>query len=269
MPTFRTRAVEVAMGISLSLGGTTAVAQESTPSSPEELARAFFAAMDEERWSDAADLYDPDSLESWGRRVVREMESRRENFEEMMRRADPETVRRSNPALSDAAADSAARAMEEQLDFGWRMTLSNRFAGIESLEALRAVDARDLAARALEAASPAYRKKHALDAMVDRRRMGGRNEVDDEERARMRAELERGTPLERVREIEGTVLAGDRAYVVYRIRFVAEDDLGGPDTPALLPLIRTDAGWRLVQRGENLLEEPGPFRVTRQPAPPD
>lgn len=261
MPSHRAAVALALLLASVAQGNAQDVREREAVDSPEAVVRSLFAALDADRWSDAADLYHPDSLEVWHRRAVGEMER-------MNPPPPEELVRRMHPELTGAAADSAARALQEPFEFGWRMSLSRRFAGIESIEDLRELSIRESAARALEAASPDYQRDHALRTLEEGIRG---DEVDperrEEERARMREDLLSGIPLERERVVEGTVRSGDRAYVVYRVRFRSEGGVPGPDNPTLVPLIRAGDDWKVVPQGTNLLDEPGPFRVTRGPIP--
>lgn len=113
-------------------------AQDAPPDgSPEAVARAFFDALESYRWSEAATRFDEDSLTAWRERVVRTLATA--------------------PALPPKTEGSNADSTPSMARF-FELLMSQRvamtFAGVETLEELENLDDREVAARALEAASP-------------------------------------------------------------------------------------------------------------------
>lgn len=204
---------------------------ESPPSEAAQVAAAFFDALADERWEDAARLVDPEAVEEFHRRQLEmltheptERPSEADLVEQMLRH-DPEMPH-------EVAAYMARRSIEsvEERD-DW---LAFHFAGVDSRAQALALSPLDLMARHLEAQDPRYQFARSIERA--RRRVRAR--LDPERLEEMRPAVEY--------VIIGAVGQGDSlTHVVFSDR----QPHASPVRPAInkvLPLRRTAAGWRVA-----------------------
>jgi hypothetical protein len=213
-------------------GAAPAHAQES----PAQVAAAFFKAVAEERWRDAARQLDLAAFERYHRSAV--------GVARQMRPPRPPTVEeflQRDPDMPRAVAEYQVRkALEVRRDFG--DPTFQEFAGVTSVDSLAALPTEEAAARWLQAR--------------DFRWMA---------RQHLRMERERGCPLPPDAEqmlpassyvIAAAAVTDSVAYVVFREAGLApraadadEVHWQGPD---LLELRRQDGRWRIIARSDLL-----------------
>ncbi len=198
---------------------------------PQAVARAFFDALESERWIHAARLIDPTAVQRFHRERTRALAFRLpermtvdEIVEQMIRR-DPDMPRE----VAEYQARKTAEAMAERGSF-----LTFEFARVQSIEEVLRLSPVELTARRLEAKDPRYR--------FARSRQQARARFPD----RVPPEaLDTNAPSVR-HTITGSVAEGDSlAYVVYRFEQAAPRSRRLRSV-SLLPLRLTPAGWRVV-----------------------
>jgi hypothetical protein len=198
---------------------------------PEAVAAEYLAAVEGERWLEAAGLLDPVSVEQFHRQQVGRLTAmrpgRRLSFEEMV-----EQLMEHDPEMPRAVAEYQARRANEAM--GEPRDLSNQFAGVLRADDALRLSPVDLAARHLEARDPRYRRRQAIEEM--RRRYPERAEA-----------AERQTPAVSLQHtVIGSVTERDElTQVLYRLEQVSEGGRGNSSV-VLLPMRWTGDGWRVA-----------------------
>jgi hypothetical protein len=214
---------------------------QSTASTPEQVARDFFKAEQDDRWIDAARFLDLERFEQIRRSVVqsiRSMASRPKLTAEQLMKLDP--------ALPLAAAEYQARSMYE--GFRNHDFLSRSFARVPSADSLAALPVEVAAARWLEAQGWRWKYEMALEE-TKRRPHPNCPGLPDSVLRRMSAQFR--PPLS---PILGATEASDSVrYVVVGFPEAAWNEArnGREDayptlSPRALVLIRVDSNWRIV-----------------------
>lgn len=191
----------------------------------EAVVRAAFAALDAMRWSEAAALVHPETLErirAWELQSARDQQRLRDEPLAYYRGAEmpPEVV----------AWHAEQRRRHERRSSGSVSWLSWQFAGIGTLEQLEALSAEELFARHLEASDPR--------AQLARHVRGTGQEVPPEVAEAVAGLLPQRAVIGSVVENDATV------HVVYRTRSGAGPDVQA-DEVATVTVRRTPQGWRL------------------------
>ena len=214
---------------------------QGSASTPEQVARDFFKAEQEDRWIDAARLLDLTRFEPIRSSVVasiRSMASRPKLTAEQLMKLDP--------AMPRAAAEYQARSMDE--GFHNHDFLSRAFARVSSADSLAVLPVDEAAARWLEAQGWRWKYEMALKE-TKRRPHPDCPGLPDSVLRRMSAQFR---PL--LSPILGATEASDS--VRYVIVGFPEAVFSGPRkaqeeaypslSPRALVLRRVDASWRIV-----------------------
>jgi hypothetical protein len=203
--------------------------------SPREVATAFFTAVAEERWRDAAGLLDLRTFERFRRDQV-----------QWMRAPTPEptiTVEqllRHDPGMPREVAEYEVKRIRERSRDVRGQMLEREFANVTSVDTLAALPAAEAAARWLQAQD--YRWLWRL-ARRDAAHRGCPTMPESE------------GPRAAVREIVGAILADTIGYVLHTdpmFRMRSEDtDLHDP-SPVVMHLRRRAGRWLILPRHDVL-----------------
>ncbi len=191
----------------------------------EWIAAAFFADLEAERWESAAGFLDSTALVEWYAGVLEEMDlpARFIPTVDRLMAADPE--------MSREVAEHAVAEMR----VGRERYVRQKFAHVESLEALRDLEPQVAAARTLEARGHRYTGEMFPPPPADR-------ELDPPLRS-----------AERRQDVLGSVRAGeDLGHVVYLERWVdplAPDAMMDVPKARVVTLRSTGSGWALLPEG--------------------
>lgn len=198
--------------LAMVVGAADSITAQARPETPESVVRAYFQAVAERRWRDAAQFVDPAFIErvrghtiSWAGDAGRVV-----TVEEHMRR-DPDMPR----AVAEYFVRGAERSMRA---FG--NEISNQFAMVEDTIALKALSPMEAAARYVQATDRRYvfsRSYRMLPGCAD--------SVPDD------ATLNEFAPRH---EILASVVRGDTAWVMYRdTSRISMQEVTGPEIAAL------------------------------------
>lgn len=180
--------------LGLVLGSTHAVVAQARPNTPESVMRAYFQAVAERRWRDAAQFVDTAFTEQMRRHTIMSATERERavTVEEHMR-SDPEMPR-------EVAEYFVRRAQQSMRAFG--NEIAHEFALVEDTTTLRQLSAMEAAARYVHAQDPRYMLWRSYSVAPG---CAGRT-PDDEA-------LNEFMPQ---REVLASVVRGDTAWIMYR-----------------------------------------------------
>ncbi len=205
---------------------------------PEQFVRAYFDAVEAERWLDAAAFVDSRLVERQREEIVR---SRRAMASMAAPRMTAATMMQADTTMPLVVAEWYVQRMERAMAEQGPRSFGYQFANIRDTTELLALTPLELTARWLQA--------------HDQREMFRRNRRDncpgDEPDQLL---IRRLVPK---RQILGSVSRGDTAWVLHRPEGSALEGL--PDhlsAPAVATLIRRDGAWRLHQG-----DTPGMFQA--------
>lgn len=201
----------------------TTEAQEGSPTAAAEaVVRTVFEELDARRWSTAAALVHPATLERFRARQLQNARSW-ERYQNEPQRYDPEM-----PPEVVAWFEKRRQELEEH----WGTPAHYAFARVASIEELEALSAEELFVRHLQWLDPREQLDRGL--AVD-----GSPALPEEETREMVEELR---PQ---RTVVGAVLEDDSTvHVVYRTRIRGAPGRHG-GSPAVVTVRRTPEGWRL------------------------
>jgi hypothetical protein len=220
------------VAVALAAAGAAPVhAQES----PAQVAAAFFKAVAEERWRDAARQLDLAAFD----RFRRERIAAARLPQPPHRQTTVEDLLRHDPDMPRAVAEYQIRKMTEaqRQVFNW---VDHEFAGVADVDSLAALSAEESAARWLQARDLRWQSRRAAER----------------ERARgcaLPPEADSAMPSP-VHEVVATAVTDSAtAYVLYRdaIRRRAEPDLDAAvhsDGPSVMTLRRRGGRWQILPR---------------------
>ena len=120
---------------------------------------SFFAAVDSERWHEAARFVDAGTFERWFSDMVASGRSRLPEPEETVER-----IMERNPGMPRAAAEWELAQRQSRQRSSWN-EYAFRFAGVTSFRDLQALTPREAAARWLEAQGHRHRSRLSLAAL--------------------------------------------------------------------------------------------------------
>jgi hypothetical protein len=199
--------------------------------SPRDAVGRFVEAWNARRWSEAAALLDLDQFDRFRQdfvaRARRQPEGPRITVEEILRR---------NPGMPRAAAEYQVERMEEERR-RYEDPTPFEFARVRSVSELRALGAREAAARWLESRDPRYA------ARLQYEQAGCRVPTDLDQMPSPR------------RRVLGVVEDRDASYAIVK---EDRDDTGEPDyyggDLTVIQLRERGGGWLVVPRGDLLPE---------------
>jgi hypothetical protein len=211
--------------------------RERSTSSPEAAMRAFLAALDAQRWHDAAEYLDLPAFERW----------RREQLEAARKPRTPHRftageMRRGDPGMPLAVAEWQARKANESAERASTTPyLLDEFADVPSLDSLARLDAREAAARWIRANDRRWLSPRELERVR-------RTECPGDSAALIAAAAETRPDSQMV---IGAVRTGDTAFVVLQqvLRHPGEYGREQDDrmlSPTAVRMRRTAEGWVLI-----------------------
>lgn len=226
------RLAAAALGLA-SLLATRASAQDT----PEAVARAYFAALQAQHWSEAAALTDPAEVQRFRRQRIEMARAARRPASltvEELRRMDPQMPECVARYQVEQAQRYASRVEER---------MRGLLPGAETPGELEALPPGELLARSLRAADPRVQAEEAM-------------RMEAEVRPALRDSLARVTPdsLSRLlpsaqRTVVGSVRQGDTlAYVVFRWVYGPEKE-PWHTRMQVLPTVRRGGVWRVATVG--------------------
>lgn len=211
--------------------GLPAMSQNLPTDSPEAVARAVFAALEARQYEAVAPFIDPESLAQFHESALDAARSRERPI-----RLTVEDLKRYNPEMPDTVAEYQVQQFTRR-EADTRSWLAGDYAGVETLEQMRALSLEQLFGRWLEAQAPEYRMRQAMRE--------SRNPA-------LEADLLPET-LRIRRQVLGEVREGENlAHVVHRFRWEAGSELEPDGEVRVTTLHRTPAGWRMIWSPEFL-----------------
>jgi hypothetical protein len=223
-------ATVVGVAILSAVAASRGIAQET----PTQVATAFFKAMADERWLDAARRLD---LAAFDRYRQEQVTALRHTVRD--RDMTVEQILFHNPDMPRAVAEYQIRQIQEHREL-YGDGVSMQFADVANADSLAAMSLEDAAARWLQAMDHRWELRRLLKAQ----RARGCRVPDDAEKF-----IPRPTPP----TIIGAIVSGSAAYVVYRNRDLAEHAPGSTyelseNEPRTMELRATSIGWRIRPR---------------------
>jgi hypothetical protein len=220
--------------------GFSSATSQSPVASPEEVARQFFKAEDEDRWLDAARLLDLKRFEAFRQRSLKGLRMPRTSW-----RRTAEELMRSDPEMPRAVAEYQAKQINkgfEDLDI-----VGSQFARVTSVDSLAALPVDEAAARWLEAQGPKWQYESALK----RAPVGlPKCSVSGDSSTSVFSQFK--PPQAAI--LGATTGADSVSYVVVGRGFfgprLAGPELGDGMSPAVMTLVRVNGSWRIVPTGD-------------------
>ncbi len=193
------------------------MSQSGATETPGTVVRAYFAALEAERFEEAVGYLEPASVTEFRQYQI-----------EVARAAAEKSAAASEPDEPDSATPFSPNQppIPREASFMLSSPLVRQFAGIETLDQLQQLGPSEMLLRFLQARTPEYQQQQTIRE--------GRNPLPDD-----------SLPPEE-RQVLGAVMEGDAlAHVVVRS---SAKYLSGRDSESLfvITLRRTDAGWRVV-----------------------
>ncbi len=197
------------------------MSQSEATESPETVVRAYFAALEAERFEDAVGYLEPASVTEFRQYQI-----------EVARAAAEKSAAASEPDEPGSATQFSPiqQPIPREASVMFTLPLARQFAGIETLDQLQQLGPGEMLLRFLQARTPEYQRQQTLRE--------GRNPLPDD-----------SIPPEE-RQVLGAVMEGETlAHVVFRSTSAfLRNEL--PPRLDVVTLRRTDAGWRIVFRVE-------------------
>lgn len=230
------RRLLVYASVMVAVGVGTAMSQSPAPS-PQEVAREFFKAEDEDRWLDAARILDLRRFET-----LRQMTLKGVRTVRAPSRLTPEVIMRSDPDMPRAVAEYQAKQANkglEEFDL-----LAYQFARVPSADSLEALSVDEAAARWLEAKGPKWTEER------ERKRAAGRPPMKCPESVDSMTFSSLGQFRAPGAAILGATADGDSVrYVVVGRGFGLRprtQEFESEISPHVLTLVRVNGAWRIV-----------------------
>lgn len=197
------------------------MSQSEAAESPETVVRAYFAALEAERFEEAVGYLEPASATAFRQHQI-----------EVARAAAELSAAASEPDEPGSATQFSPiqQPIPRAASFPSPTPLVRKFAGIETLDQLQQLEPSEMLLRFLQTRTPEYQRRQTVRE--------GRIPAPDD-----------NLPPEE-RQVLGAVREGEAlAHVVFR----STSDFLRNEIPPMLDVVtlrRTDAGWRIVFRVE-------------------
>jgi hypothetical protein len=207
----------------------------ATQEAPAGVVKAFFKAVAEERWRDAARYLDVSTFDRYRRAQVAYLRQARPGPQLAV-----EDLLRIDPDMPREVAEYEVRRMAQRRH-GIDDELSREFAGVTSVDTLAAMSADDAAARWLQAKDFRLIVRRELQAQRDRG-------------CRIPAGAENMLPPAPAPELLGAVVLDSAAYVI--VRDGGREPGGDPffdvhaEGPRVIQLRRVRDQWRILARAD-------------------
>jgi hypothetical protein len=219
--------------------GISSVVAQAQAASPEEVARQFFKAEDEDRWLDAARLLDLKRFEILRRMTLKGARTIRAPW-----RLTPEQMMEMDPEMPRAVAEyQASRANKVRSDFN---PLEFQFARVPSADSLEALSVEEAAARWLEAQGPKWQEERDRKEAAKRPLVKCPANPDS-----LTLALAQYKPPKAV--VLGAATVGDSVgYVIVGSSFGSQprrQEFEVGMSPGVMTLVRVNGAWRIVPTG--------------------